>query len=77
MESTVISPPDAYEVVLGEVGKRQAAGMKLSMVEENMAMVAAGFVTSKRYGPGPRDAQPINIDVLPESVKGILASYAV
>lgn len=77
MESIVISPPDPYDVVLGEIGRRQAAGLKLSMIEENMAMVATGFVSTKRFGPSPRDAEPLNIDVLPENVKGVLASHAV
>lgn len=77
MESIVISPPDPYDVVLSQIGMRQAAGIKLSMVEENMAMVATGFVSNKRFGPGPRDSQPLNIDVLPENVKGVLASHAV
>lgn len=77
MESLIVAPPDAYEMVLGDIGRRQGSGVKLSMTEENMAMVAAGFVSSKQYGPSIRDAEPLNIDVIPENVKGILASYAV
>lgn len=77
MESIVTNPPDATEVLLGDIGRRRATGVKLSMVEENMAMVATGVMSSKQYGPSPRDAEPLNIDVLPENVKGVLASYAV
>ncbi|MEG2172440.1 MAG: hypothetical protein RRY29_04185 [Desulfovibrionaceae bacterium] len=77
MESNIISPPDPYETVLGDIGRRRAAGVKLSMVEENMAMVATGVVSTKQYGPSIREAEPLNIDTLPENVKGVLASYAV
>lgn len=77
MESQVISPPDPYTAVLDDLGRRRASGIKLSSTEENMAMVAAGVEGSKQYGPSIRDTKPLNIDVLPETVKGVLASHAI
>lgn len=76
MESLVISPPDPYEAVLDDIGRRRASGIKLSTAEENMAMVATGYLSTKEFGPQPRDAKPLNIDVLPENVKGVLADHA-
>lgn len=77
MDSLVVSPPDPYTAVLDDLGRRQASGMKLSSTEENMAMVAAGIEGGKQYGPSIRDSKPLNIDVLPETVKGVLASHAI
>lgn len=37
METIGINPPDPYEAVLDDIGRRRASGIKLSVAEENMA----------------------------------------
>lgn len=67
-------PVDATENVLTHLGRKVASGIELSMAERLMASTATAQVTADRYGPGPAD-MVVQQPQLPETVKGVLASY--
>lgn len=67
-------PVSRTENVLTQLGRKIGSGMELTMPERLMAMTAAAQVTSNNYGPGPAE-MVVQKPELPETVKGILASY--
>lgn len=67
-------PVDRTEMVLHTLGRKIGSGSELTMAERLMAMTAAAQVTVNNYGPGPAD-MVLQKPQLPETVKGILASY--
>lgn len=69
-----LQPVSATERVLDVLGRKVGSGMELSMAENLMAMTAYAQTTSNRYGPGPAD-MVVQKPELPETVKGVLASY--
>lgn len=67
-------PVDRTEGVLTQLGRKIGSGMELTMAERLMAMTATAQVTAHNYGPGPED-MVLQKPELPETVKGVLASY--
>lgn len=73
----VYQPPQPTgnpERVLQTLGRKMGAGAELTMAENLMAMTATAQSTADRYGPGPAD-MVVQRPELPETVKGVLASY--
>lgn len=62
------------DIVLQSLGRKIGAGATLTMAENLMAMTATAQSTSNRYGPGPEN-MTLQRPELPETVKGVLASY--
>lgn len=71
---TPYQPVSRTEMVLHSLGRKIGSGAELTMPERLMAMTAAAQVTVNNYGPGPAD-MVVQKPQLPETVKGILASY--
>lgn len=69
-----IQPASATENVLHSLGRKIGQGSDLSLAERLMAMTATARATADSYGPGPADMQ-VQKPELPETVKGVLASY--
>lgn len=67
-------PSSTTENVLNQLGRKISVGSELTMAERLMAMTAAARVTTNNYGPGPAE-MVLQKPELPETVKGILASY--
>lgn len=67
-------PVNRTENVLTQLGRKIGSGMELTMAERLMAMTATAQATANRYGPGPED-MVVQKPQLPETVKGVLASY--
>lgn len=61
-------------MVLHTLGRKMGSGIELTMAERLMAMTATAQVTANNYGPGPEN-MVLQKPQLPETVKGILASY--
>jgi len=62
------------EIVLQSLGRKLGTGATLTMAENLMAMTATSASTANRYGPGPEN-MVLQRPELPETVKGVLASY--
>ncbi len=75
MENNIPSPHRGSEIILGDVGRRYAAGQKLSITDENMAMLAATSEKASEYGPDVADFTVQRPDI-PETVKGTLAKHS-
>lgn len=77
MESQVkmARPMNGYEMIMRDLGSRYRRAGGLSMVEENMAIIAVAALSAKDFGPTPATMKLSRPD-LPENVKGALASYA-
>lgn len=69
-----LQPLSRTERVLDNLGRQIGAGRELTMAENLMAMTATAQTTANRYGPGPAD-MVLQKPELPETVKGVLASY--
>lgn len=69
-----LEPVSATESVLTTIGRKIASGSDLTMAERLMAMTATAQKTTNYYGPGPAE-MTVQKPELPETVKGILASY--
>lgn len=67
-------PVNRTEMVLNQLGRKIRTGAELTMAERLMSMTATAQVTANNYGPGPED-MVLQKPQLPETVKGILASY--
>lgn len=67
-------PVNKTENVLSQLGRKLKSGAELSMPERLMAMTATAQVTANNYGPGPAE-MVVQKPELPETVKGVLASY--
>lgn len=67
-------PVSRTENVLSQLGRKIGSGASLTMAERLMAMTAAAQVTVHNYGPGPAE-MVLQKPELPETVKGVLASY--
>lgn len=65
----------ANENMLHTLGRKISAGRELTLAEDLMARTAAARFLRGNYGPGPAEMQVSRLE-LPESVKGLLASYA-
>ena len=63
------------ENMLHTLGRKVSAGRELTLAEDLMARTAAARFLRGNYGPGPAEMQVSRLE-LPESVKGLLASYA-
>lgn len=73
----VYEPPKPMsnpETVLQSLGRKMGTGSELTLAENLMAMTATAASTANRYGPGPAD-MVVQKPELPETVKGVLASY--
>lgn len=70
-----VTPMKTSEVILTDLGSRMSRGVKLSMVEQGMAMTATASQTADRFGPGPADMK-LPDNPLPENVKGALAQFS-
>ncbi len=62
------------DIVLTTLGRKIGTGSELTMAENLMAMTATSAATANRYGPGPAE-MVVQRPELPETVKGVLASY--
>lgn len=69
-----LHPASATENVLTHLGRKIASGSDLTMAERLMSMTATAQVTANNYGPGPAEMN-LPKPELPETVKGVLASY--
>lgn len=74
VEFTAAQPVDITDNVLTMLGRKMASGHELTLSERLMAMTATAATTADRYGPGPAD-MVVAPPELPETVKGVLASY--
>lgn len=74
MRSLTIEPISNPDIVLSSLGRKMGSGAELTMAERLMASTATAQVTSNNYGPGPAD-MVLQKPELPETVKGVLASY--
>lgn len=63
------------ENMLHTLGRKLRGGGQLTLAEELMARSASARFLRGNYGPGPAEMQ-VSRPELPESVKGLLASYA-
>ncbi|MDE7241947.1 hypothetical protein [Desulfovibrio sp.] len=71
---TPVHPIDITDNVLTMLGQKLGHGHELTLSERLIAMTATAATTSDRYGPGPAD-MVVSKPELPETVKGVLASY--
>lgn len=69
-----LEPVSRTDAVLTQLGRKIGSGSELSLPERLMAMTATAQATANRYGPGPAD-MVVQQPQLPETVKGVLASY--
>lgn len=69
-----LEPINPTEAVLTALGRKISSGSELSIPERLMAMTATAQKTANYYGPGPAE-MTLQKPELPETVKGILASY--
>ncbi|MDE5833648.1 MAG: hypothetical protein K2H64_11865 [Desulfovibrio sp.] len=69
-----LEPSGATENVLRALGRKVGSGSELTLAESLMAMTATAKSTADNYGPGPAEMQ-LKRPELPETVKGVLASY--
>lgn len=69
-----IEPINPTESVLHALGRKIGSGSELTLSERLMAMTATAQKTVDYYGPGPTE-MTVQKPELPETVKGILASY--
>ncbi|MDO5484585.1 MAG: hypothetical protein Q4F27_06710 [Desulfovibrionaceae bacterium] len=74
MSTQGVSESQITENVLTALGRKMGAGQELTNTERLMAMTATAQTTADRYGPGPSD-MVVQPPELPETVKGVLASY--
>lgn len=74
VEYTPAQPVNTTDNVLTMLGQKLSQGHTLTLSERLMAMTATAATTADRYGPGPADMVLTPPD-LPETVKGVLASY--
>ncbi|WP_308621778.1 hypothetical protein [uncultured Desulfovibrio sp.] len=74
VEFTAAQPVDITDNVLTMLGRKVGSGHSLTLSERLMAMTATAAATADRYGPGPAD-MVVTPPELPETVKGVLASY--
>ncbi len=65
----------ANENMLRTLGRKMSSGLELTLAEDLMARTAAARYQRGNYGPGPAEMQVSRLE-LPESVKGLLASFA-
>ncbi len=75
MENNIPKPNNGSEIILGDVGRRYAAGQKLSMTDENMAITATTKQNADQFGPSITDFT-VSGPELPEQVKGTLAQHS-
>ncbi len=76
MENNIPAPHRGAEVILRDVGRRYAAGQKLSMTDENMAMSATAHSSASNYGPDMKEFT-VKSPELPEQVKGTLSQHSI
>lgn len=69
-----LEPVSSTEMVLHSLGRKVASGSDLTLSERLMAMTATAQKTTSYYGPSPAE-MTLQKPELPETVKGILASY--
>ncbi len=76
MENNNIPKPQrGSEITLGDVGRKYVTGAKLTMTEENMAMLASASERATNYGPDPAEFTVKRPDI-PETVKGSLVEHS-
>ncbi len=73
--NTIPKPQRGSEITLGDVGRKYITGAKLSMADENMAMLASAQQNASQYGPDPAEFV-VKGPELPETVKGTLVEHA-
>ena len=73
----MISPMSAAgsAITMSVLADKAERGMRLTNVEQNLVMVNALRIFSGSFGPIPED-MPLTPMLLPENVKGILASFS-
>ena len=67
------SAPSGAEMTLLHAKNKMATGAHLTMSEKLAASAATAAQVRDRYGPGPADAEPIEVP-MPETVKGAIAN---
>ncbi len=73
--NNIPKPQRGSEITLGDVGRKYVSGAKLTMSEENMAMLASARENASNYGPDPAEFK-VERPKLPETVVGTIVEHS-